>query len=197
MYRGSPRHLPEELRRQLAGLLGVEEAVLRPEAVALGDAGPAPARFSGRPDGPGQRIVHIPLLEVEASAGSGQFDYMAEDTDTGWPFDRTMLGALYDGAPDDLRLLSVRGESMSPVLEDGDMVLVNTRDIRPSPPGIFVLHDGVGLIVKSLELVPGPATDAQMIRISSANTHYSAYQRRISEIEIKGRIIWFGRRLSR
>ena len=69
LYRGSPRHLPEELRHQLAGLLGVEEAVLRPETVALGDAGPAPARFSVRPDGPGPRIVHIPLLEVEASEG--------------------------------------------------------------------------------------------------------------------------------
>ena len=181
LQRGSPRQLPEAVRHQLAELLGVDEARLRaePERLVI------------------PRIVHVPLLEVDARAGSGRFDYVAEDSDAGWPFDRDMLGALYEGAPDDLRLLVVRGDSMSPVLEDGDRVLVNTADTRPSPPGIFVLHDGVGLMIKSLELVPGLTPEQAMIRISSANTHYSAYQRRISELEIKGRIIWFGRRLSR
>ena len=154
--------------------------------------GPAEGAASGR-------LVHVPLLEIEVSAGDGGFDYVAEDPaePPGWPFDRSLLGTIYDGAPDSLRLVMVRGESMSPLLEDGDMVLVNTADTQPSPPGVFVLYDGVGLMVKSLELVPAGPSDAQMIRISSANPHYSAYQRRIVEIDIKGRIIWFGRRLSR
>lgn len=150
--------------------------------------------------------MHVPRLETEVSAGGGSFDdYVAEDSSAayaaGWPFDRAMLGALYDGTPDDLRLVAVRGESMSPVLEDADMVLVNTRDVRPSPPGIFVLYDGIGLMVKSLEMIPAAGTttapDRQIVRISSANPHYSAYQRDLNEIDIKGRIIWFGRRLSR
>ena len=143
--------------------------------------------------------MHVPLLEIEISAGGGGFDYVAEDPaePPGWPFDRSLLGTIYDGAPDSLRLVMVRGESMSPLLEDGDMVLVNTADTQPSPPGVFVLYDGVGLMVKSLDLVPAGPSDAQMIRISLANPHYSAYQRCIVEIDIKGRIIWFGRRLSR
>lgn len=62
---------------------------------------------------------------------------------------------------------------------------------------IFVLFDGVGLMVKSVELLPGSSTAEPVVRISSANTHNSAYQRRLVEIDIKGRIIWFGRRLSR
>ena len=108
-----------------------------------------------------------------------------------------MLGTFYDGSPDDLRLVTLRGDSMSPVLENGDMVLVNTSDTQPSPPGILVLFDRVGLKVKSLELLPGNSTAEPLVRISSANTHYSAYQRRLVEINIKGRIIWFGRSLSR
>ena len=88
--------------------------------------------------------MHVPLLEVEVSAGGGGFDYVAEDTTAGWPFDRSLLGTIYDGAPDDLRLVIVRGESMTPLLEDGDMVLVNTANTQPSPPGIFVLFDGIG-----------------------------------------------------
>jgi len=122
LQRGSPRRLPEEIRHQLAGLLG-----------------------------------------VEVSAGGGGFDYVAEDTTAGWPFDRSLLGTIYDGAPDDLRLVIVRGESMTPLQEDGDMVLVNTADTQPSPPGIFVLFDGIGLMVKSLELLPGSSTAEPLV----------------------------------
>ena len=196
LQRGSPRRLPEEIRHQLAGLLGVDEQLLRADAgyrpvpPRQTDEGPA-----GYPPLPA-RLVHVPLLEVEVSAGGGGFDYVAEDTTAGWPFDRSLLGTIYDGAPDDLRLVIVRGESMTPLLEDGDMVLVNTADTQPSPPGIFVLFDGIGLMVKSLELLPGSSTAEPLVRISSANTHYSAYQRRLVEIDIRGRIIWFGRRLS-
>ena len=122
---------------------------------------------------------------------------MAEEAAAGWPFERRMLGTFYNGSPDDLRLVTVRGDSLSPVLENGDMVLVNTFDTQPSPPGIFVLFDGVGIRVKLLELLPGNSTAEPLVRISSAHTHYSAYQRRLVEIDIKGRIIWFGRSLSR
>ena len=185
------------MRYQLAALLEVEEQQLCEDAATPPVVNTASNdRLAGYPSAPA-RLVHVPLLAVEVSAGGGGFDYVAEEAAAGWPFDRRRLGALYDGAPDDLRLVTVRGESMSPVLEDGDMVLVNTSDTQPSPPGTFVLFDGVGLMVKSLELLPGNSTAEPMVRISSANTHYSAYQRRLVEIDIKGRIIWFGRRLSR
>ena len=185
------------MRYQLAALLEVEEQQLCEDAATPPVVNTASNdRLAGYPSAPA-RLVHVPLLEVEVSAGGGGFDYVAEEAAAGWPFDRRRLGALYDGAPDDLRLVTVRGESMSPVLEDGDMVLVNTSNTQPSPPGTFVLFDGLGLMVKSLELLPGNSTAESLVRISSANTHYSAYQRRLVEIDIKGRIIWFGRRLSR
>ena len=197
LQQGPPRRLPEDVRYQLAALLEVKEQQLREDAATPPVVNTASDdRLAGYPSAPA-RLVHVPLLEVEVSAGGGGFDYVAEEAAAGWPFDRRRLGALYDGAPDDLRLVTVSGESLSPVLEDGDMVLVNTSDTQPSLPGTFVLFDGVGLMVKSLELLPGNSTAESLVRISSANTHYSAYQRRLVEIDIKGRIIWFGRRLSR
>ena len=198
LYRGSPRRLPEDIRHHLARLLGVDEQLLRVGQIHSTPQIKDHMQPQIQADRTG-RIVHIPLLELAVSAGGGSFDYVAEEAapPPGWPFDRDMLGAIFDGAPETLRLVQVRGESMSPALEDGDMVLVNTADKRPSPPGIFVLYDGVGLVVKALELIPAVPSGRQMIRISSANPHYSAYQRGTDEIDIKGRIIWFGRRLSR
>jgi phage repressor protein C with HTH and peptisase S24 domain len=34
-----------------------------------------------------------------------------------------------------------------------------------------------------------------MLRISSENSAYSSYQRRIDEVHIIGRVVWFARRL--
>jgi phage repressor protein C with HTH and peptisase S24 domain len=39
-------------------------------------------------------------------------------------------------------------------LHDGDIVLVDLGRRTTTPPGIFVLHDGMGLVAKRLEHVP-------------------------------------------
>ena len=69
-----------------------------------------------------------------------------------------MLKSIYSGNPDDLRLLSVRGDSMDPVLSDGNNLLVNIADTTPTPPCIFVLHDGLGIMAKQIELIPEAAS---------------------------------------
>lgn len=56
--------------------------------------------------------------------------------------------------PDNLRIMHVKGDSMEPTLMDGDVVLVNTSRCHPSPPGIFVLFDGVGVMAKRVERIP-------------------------------------------
>jgi hypothetical protein len=64
---------------------------------------------------------------------------------------------------------------------------------RPSPPGIFILDDGVGLVAKRIEIIP--STTPQMLCISSENSACSSYLRRIDEVHIIGRVVWFARRL--
>ncbi len=94
--------------------------------------------------------------------------------------------------PEQLRSLHVRGDSMAPTLLDGDVLLVDLTRNKPSPPGIFVLDDGVGLVVKRLELT---GTEPMNLRILSDNTNYSAYERTIRDASIVGRVIWFSRKL--
>ena len=72
--------------------------------------------------------------------------------------------------------------------------MVNTADASPSPPGIFVLFDGMGITANRIEMIP--QADASHLRISSANSQYSAYQRHLNDIRIIGRVIWYGRSLS-
>ena len=51
------------------------------------------------------------------------------------------------------------------------MVMVDTNRTSPSPPGIFVLDDGVGLVAKRVDAIPNTAP--RMLRLSSDNPAYS------------------------
>ena len=82
---------------------------------------------------------------------------------------------------------------MDPTLADGDLVMIDTARKQPSPPGIFILDDGVGLVAKRVDAVPN--TTPPMLRLSSDSPAYSNYQRRLDEVHIIGRVIWFGRSL--
>jgi phage repressor protein C with HTH and peptisase S24 domain len=73
------------------------------------------------------------------------------------------------------------------------MVMIDFGRTSPSPPGIFVLDDGVGLVAKRVDAVPN--SFPQQLRLSSDNPAYSNYQRRIDEVRILGRVVWFARSL--
>jgi phage repressor protein C with HTH and peptisase S24 domain len=95
--------------------------------------------------------------------------------------------------PADLRIMHVEGDSMMPTLNDGDIVLVDIGRRAPSPPGIFVLHDGMGLVAKRLEHIPN--SDPPRVKIVSDNDRYAPYERLVDEMNIIGRIRWFAREI--
>lgn len=89
--------------------------------------------------------------------------------------------------PGRIRILAVRGDSMEPRLWAGQRVMVDIEDRVPSPPGIFVVWDGLGLVIKRVEVIAG--SDPLRVRIMSANPAYVAYERTIDEAHINGRVI--------
>lgn len=90
-------------------------------------------------------------------------------------------------------LMEVRGDSMSPTLESGDRVMVDTRDTLPSPGGVFALFDGLGVVVKRLHYVTN--SDPAMVRVISDNPRHGEERHPLDDIRIIGRVIWFGRKL--
>ncbi|WP_209428098.1 S24 family peptidase [Pararhodobacter sp. SW119] len=90
-----------------------------------------------------------------------------------------------------LRVLAVEGDSMMPTLIEGDVILVDMNQRNPVPPGIFVLHDGLGLVAERLEHVP--MSDPPRLRIISVNPRYTPHDCTTDEINIVGRVRWYGR----
>ncbi|WP_420403326.1 S24 family peptidase [Nisaea sp.] len=192
--RGTPRKLPEDVRYALARHLGVDESVLRTDRDALPApprAGRAAALPAADPRG-GAGVIAVPEVRIAASAGGGAH-LEQEPGGTDWYFDSGWLRYELRAAPRDLRIISIDGDSMEPVLHSGDKVMLDLSRTAPSPPGIFVLHDGIGLVAKQLELIPNSEPPRLLIR--SESSRYQNYERTLEEVNIVGRVIWFARRL--
>ena len=190
LFRGSPRQLPEAARWQLAELTGTDQASLAPADMAQASLAKA---GQGLPD-PRSQPIAVPLFDVRAAAGGGMQlpETAGEQTDSiGFP--PALLHRITAAPANTLKLITITGDSMAPTLQDGDLVMIDGARIAPSPPGVFVLDDGVGLVAKRIDAVPN--TDPQELRLSSDNPAYATYQRRGDDVHIVGRIIWFARSL--
>ena len=83
-----------------------------------------------------------------------------------------------------LSIVEVIGDSMEPKLLPGDRIAVDHSDTNPTPPGIFALWDGFGLVVKHVQRVHG----TNKVLLVSENAVYPPYEVLIDEIKIIGRI---------
>lgn len=137
-------------------------------------------------------MVAIPEYDVRASAGDG-FVIVAETQKGIWPFSRDYISHELRLPISQLVIIEVIGDSMEPTLRSGDRVLVNLGDRRVSQPGIFILWDGDGTVVKRLELVPGSAPQ-KLLRISD-NPLHRTFEVLAEETNIVGRVVWFARRM--
>ncbi|MEW5729988.1 MAG: LexA family transcriptional regulator [Pseudomonadota bacterium] len=146
------------------------------------------------------------VLEIDVRAGLGgggeaALSYSHEDGQlvardgikAHWDFPAEYLRSEVRAHIGSSRIVEVIGDSMSPTLLSGDRVMVDMRDKVPTPPGIFALWDGMGVVVKRIEHIPH--SDPPRIRISSDNQYHPPYERTAEEVRIIGRVVWFSRRL--
>ena len=181
IHRQSPRHLPEADRHRIAKWLSIPHHCLRAPSDAITDS----------PDD----ITTIPFFDIDSAAGHASIiDDFAETTEEGWQFTPAIMDRLSHSGIAHLRLIKVRGDSMSPQLEDGDVIMIDLADHSAQSAGTFVLDDGLGLVVKHLEMIPPQSAEEPVkIRICSMNSAYAPYRRAFDDIRIIGRVIWMAR----
>lgn len=136
--------------------------------------------------------ISIPRITVNTSAQSAGLVTHEEEGES-YYFRESWIKKHLSARVEDMRLLYISGDSMEPTLQHQDIVLVDTGKKSPTPPGIFVLFDGMGLVAKRLEYVSDP--QSPRIRIVSDNPHYSTYERSLEETSIIGRVVWFAREM--
>jgi len=148
------------------------------------------ADFSGEKGVSNDNYVTIPRILVSASAGGGSIVSHEEEGEV-YYFRKEWIRGHLGANSADLRMLTISGDSMNPTLAHNDMVLIDTSKKHPSPPSIFVLFDGFGLVAKRCEYIETTGK----IRLSSDNPSYAAYERGADEVVIVGRVVWFAREI--
>jgi phage repressor protein C with HTH and peptisase S24 domain len=166
--KGSPRKLEEDDRRKLAEFFGVSELELgASEEKSSDEAG---------------EWVELARLPVAASAGPGALAAAEAAFDT-FRFSRRWLRE-QGLEPAMLSAIRVSGDSMEPLLRDGDEILVD-RSPQPFREGIHVLRMGDVLHVKRVQAGP-----PGRVRLISANPAYEPVKVALDEIDVIGRVVW-------
>ncbi len=194
--RGIPAVLGYRDSETLGEMLGCDPSELRHEAAPK--RRPAKRKPRRMPAAlPGAPVAVIPEVTVEVSAGAGTFaeEFVSETALWHWP--ENMIRHEAGAEPENLRILRVRGNSMEPELRDGDRIVVDVSRRLPATGETFVLWDGIGLVVKHVEVVRGDAVDDDeppTLRLISANPDYVPYTCLAQDAHILGKVLWAVRR---
>ncbi len=175
--RGVPRRLKEDERRKLARYFSIPERLLG-----------GPADETPNLDG----LISITRHPVRASAGPGAI--VSEGLAKAYfGFDERWLKALTPTPAGNLSIVRVEGDSMSPTLNHGDDILVDSGDCAERlRDGIYVLRVDDVLVVKRLALSPR----GRRVTIQSDNPSYPDWPDcALDEIHCIGRVIWSGRKI--
>lgn len=177
--KGSPKKLEEQDRRVLAEFFGVPESEL---------GGPVQDNSYNSPSAAqGNDWVEVPRIDLGASAGPGALPgeeaaFDAFQFSTQWLREQGLERA-------ELSAISVEGDSMEPLLRDGDDILVD-RSPATFRDGVHVVRLGDTLMVKRV------AAGAQgRFALISQNLAYPPIDVSAEEIEIIGRVVWKSGRL--
>ena len=176
--RGSPTALELQDRQRLASYLRVDEEML----------GGPPSHLPKSQD-----MVNVRRLSVEAAAGMGQL-VDGEYAVGNFRFDRFWLRKISPAQPEELSIISFVGDSMAPTINDGDDGLVDHSSTgRRVRDGIYVLRRDETLMVKRLAVAPRGGS----VTIISDNPAYPTWPDcPLGSIDVLGRVVWIGRKLS-
>jgi phage repressor protein C with HTH and peptisase S24 domain len=184
--KGSPRKLEEGDRKMLARFFGVSEEVLGAE----GDDAKEKSYIKS-PNLPKTRDstdwVEVARLDVGASAGPGAVPVGERPFDS-FRFSRRWL-AEQGLAGAQLSMIMVEGDSMDPVLRDGDEILIDRRP-QPFRDGVHVVRLGDTLMVKRVA-----QAGSDRFALLSQNLAYPPVDVSAEEIEVVGRVVWKGGRI--
>lgn len=136
--------------------------------------------------------IQVPHYDVCASAGNGSVVHDENVVDhLVFKRDWVVRGMGLD--PKALALIDVRGDSMSPTINDGDLILLDTRPGQQTTEGIYAINLAGGLLVKRIRLRLSGA-----VEVISDNERYGIETisgDQLLQLHVVGRVVWQGRRI--
>lgn len=130
--------------------------------------------------------VAIPEYDIKLAAGGG-YIVDREEKKASWRLPTQFISHELRSGPQDLTVAEVTGDSMFPKLHHTDRIIINHADTNPTPPGVFAMWDGYGLVVKNVHRIH-KSTPPKLLLVSE-NPIYPPYEVDAEDIVIVGRVV--------
>jgi phage repressor protein C with HTH and peptisase S24 domain len=133
--------------------------------------------------------VQVPRHDIRASAGGGSVIHDESIVDH-LAFKRDWLTQSMGCAPDQVCVIQVRGDSMTPTINDADLLLLDMRKFSTRTEGVYVIQLQGSLLVKRLRYKVNGAVD-----VISDNVRYGTEtltKTEASHLAVIGRVVWHG-----
>lgn len=138
-------------------------------------------------------FADIPVLDIELSAGNGCEAEIVESIVDSFPIRRVDLRKA-GVSPTNARIVKIWGNSLLPVLNNGDHVAVDMSQSKPIRDGdLYALRDGVLLRVKVLINQPDGGLILRSFNKEEYPDEVLNFGERKARIHVIGRVFWSSR----
>lgn len=132
---------------------------------------------------------YIPMVETQLSAGGGAF-VISEEVQGYYAFLKTWLNRVATSTKS-LVLMRVIGDSMSPTIQEGDTVMIDSGQRLIKEGMLYAIRFDSTVMIKRLAFRPG----GRILIISDNRQEYESYEADMRDLHIIGQIIFFCRTL--
>ncbi|MDD7973425.1 S24 family peptidase [Roseinatronobacter alkalisoli] len=132
----------------------------------------------------------VPVYDVSASAGHGAVVDVEEHI-SNLAFSTQYLREMTSAKGNQLVAIRVKGDSMTPTIQDDDMVVIDRTKTNLDYDGLFVLRVGEALQIKRI----GRGSRRTSVMVIADNSLYPPVDTERTEIDVVGKVIWYGRKV--
>ena len=127
--------------------------------------------------------VSIKIIDAVACCGTG-IEALHENVVGTWDIPLQKYRDFSTAKPENVYMLQVEGDSMTPTLNSGDWALADTSQNFISSDGLYLIRMASGLAVKRIQ------SGLNDITIKSDNPAYGEINANVGEIAVLGRVIY-------
>lgn len=131
----------------------------------------------------GNKATGAGSYRLQTLSGLSERD-VPEDQDA-WLMPARLLESKTRSPPEKIRIFTVRDNSMEPDFTVGSQVLVDLSDTTSSPPGVFIISDGIGHVLRQCDIIPGETP----LQISISSRSGASFRLTPDKANIIGRVI--------
>lgn len=111
----------------------------------------------------------------------------ANNQQTPWVMPASVFNQRTNASPEDIKIFQIQEKTMEPDYNLGEHVVIDLSNKTPSPPGVFIISDGFGHLIRQCEYIP--KSNPPEIKISALKQGFQPQILKEQDFKIIGKVI--------